>query len=405
MAHKPDTMPLGSIGKLECPACGQPMQELGTVPMRDFDGALFNRDGVYWHCLACGMSRVAYGLTDEDIAGFYTQECLYSVLSGVGVGGDTPEDRSRYAYYVGFMRSQALEAGTLADIGCSRGGFVRFLADAVPEIITVGVDCDAGSLKNLEDAGLDARVGDVFSLPLSKSEADVVSYFHVLEHLYDIDAALGEAARVLKPSGVLLIEVPDASRYFASDTSVGPMFWLALKEHVNHFSPAALAKTLARNGFVLTATDRSAQPMKGDTAYPSLIALATKTAADLGEDCETFDKGSEFAAGFAGDIGRMRHVAAEIAAGPPGPISFWGIGLEFFALYGYLAPLLSGREVRLFDSNPSKQGLTVDGRTVVGPSDAPVEGTLVCCSYMAAAQIVEAALALGWQREAIRCLQ
>jgi SAM-dependent methyltransferase len=231
-----------------------------------------------------------------------------------------------------------------------------------------------------------------------------VSYFHVLEHLYDIDRALAEAARVLKPGGALLVEVPDAPHYFTTETVVGPMFWLGLKEHVNHFSPAALASALARNGFRLNVVDRSAQPMKGGKAYPSLLALATKDATDSGKLGESFDRGEGFATGFASHTDKMQQIAAEIAACAPGPVAFWGIGLEFFALYGYLAPLLDGREMRFLDSNPFKQGLKVDGRPVADPSTAPIEGTLVCCSYMAAPQIVEQALALGWKHEAIRCL-
>ncbi|MDM7947750.1 MAG: class I SAM-dependent methyltransferase [Oceanibaculum nanhaiense] len=351
-------------------------------------------------CPACGMARVEIGLTDREIVAHYANESLYIALTGVGVGGDTPEDRARYAHYRAFMQTHGIDAGRLADIGCSRGGFLRYLAEAAPGIASIGVDCDARSLKSLGEAGLDARVGDVFALPFAAGEADMLSYFHVLEHLYDIDAALAEAARVLTPGGALLIEVPDAARYFAPDTSVGPMFWLGMKEHVNHFTPAALARALARNGFALAAIDRSNQPMKGGAAYPSLLALARKGAAESGG----VDKGGDFAAQFASDTGRMRQAAAEIAACPAGPLCFWGIGLEFFALYGYLAPLLDGRDIRLLDRNPAKQGLTVDGRPVADPSSVPAEGRLVCCSYMAAPQIVEQAMALGWKREAVRCL-
>ena len=404
MGTEPDIELPGTLDELRCPACSQPTLELGAVPMRDFDGALFNREGRYRYCQFCGMARVEYGLSDGEIAEYYAKESLYSVLSGVGVGGDTPEDTARYRYYLSFMRRHELAGGLFADIGCSRGGFVRFLADESPNIVSVGVDCDERSLSCLEAAGMDARAGDVFALPLADGEVDALSYFHVLEHLYDINAALAEAARVLKPGGALLAEVPDASRYFSSETNVGPMFWLALKEHLNHFSPAALVRVLVRNGFEVVAVDRTAQPMKGDTAYPSLLALAKKRVAGSGEDAKHFDLDGDFSAGFAHDTQRMRQFAEEVAALPAGPIAFWGMGLEFFALYGYLAPLLKGRQVRFMDSNPSKQILTVDGNPVMDPAAAPVEGELVCCSYMAAAQIIEQAVALGWDRRAIKSL-
>jgi len=382
-----------------CPACRQCMRLLGIVPMRDFDGVLFNREGDYLYCDSCGMVQVKTGLSDSEISSHYAETSLYFAMTGVGVGGDSLEDKERYANIWRFMVARGLTAGHLVDVGCSRGGFIRYLAETNPEMTLCGVDCDARSLKQLVDAGIDAQVGDVFALPLQR-EVDILSYFHVLEHIYDIDGVLAEATRVLKPQGSLLIEVPDAVRYFLPETYVGSMFWLSMKEHVNHFSPVAIGKILARNGYGIVAIDRSSQLMKGNKCYPSLLLHARRGA----ETLVPLEMSNDFVKQFSDETLKMRVTARMIAEFEQTPLVFWGIGLEFFSLYSYIAPLLQGKEIKLLDSNPAKQSLTVDGITVNDPSFVPAAGTLICCSYMAKHQILEQAISLGWKRESILCL-
>lgn len=387
---------------MSCPACGAALIPVGIVPAKDFDGSIFTFDGDFRHCPACGFVRVETGLSDREISRHYAEVSLYAALSGVGVGGDSAQDRARYAQYLAFMRANGVSAGSHADIGCSRGGFVRYLAAQAPAIASTGVDCDARSLAVLATDGYGALEGDAFALPFADGEKDVLSYFHVLEHLYDVDSALAEAARVLKPGGALIVEVPDVLGYFQPETYVGPMFWLAMKEHVNHFTPRALRHFLRRNGFATVDVLHSRQPMKGDKQYPSLLLCARKEAA-ADTDAAVAD-GPDFPAVFRCDTAIMQRYAREIAADPSEPLCFWGIGLEFFALYGYAAPLLAGRQVRLLDRNQTKLGLTVDGRPVEAPEAAAGEGRLICCSYMAGPEIREQAMALGWQAESILCL-
>lgn len=385
-----------------CPACNQnPLQMIGTVPFRDFDGSIFNCDGTFWYCDHCGMVRVLTGLTDSTIARHYATDSLYVSQSGVGVGGSSAEDIVRYQYCENFLKDNHLSLNCLADIGCSRGGFLRYLSNKEPAAKFIGVDCDAHSLQVLKSAGLDARTGDVFDLPLADKTVDTLTYFHVLEHIYDIDHLLAEANRVLKNDGALVIEVPDTERYFESETYVGPMFWLAMKEHVNHFCITSLAVTLARSGFQIQACSQSNQPMKGNKHYPSLLVYAKKKRAVAEPGIRREKKIKDFPLYFSQDTQRMLAIAEKIRVKiGSGSIAFWGIGLEFFALYGYLFPLFSD-SLSLIDSNSAKAGLTVDGNVVRPFSEINVDGTILVCSYMAASKIADQACSYGWSRESV----
>lgn len=391
---------------MTCPACSQDsLHSIGTVPFRDFDGSVFNCNGEFWHCNSCGMVRVITGLTDSEIADHYANDCLYVAQSGVGVGGNSQEDLARYKHYSSFIKKNEVSIGDITDVGCSRGGFLRYTASIEPSANVTGVDCDDRSLKTLRDAGFDARVGDVLDLPLPDCSTDTLTYFHVLEHVHNLDGLLAEANRVLRPNGQLVIEVPDTARYFDKSTYVGPMFWLGMKEHVNHFSLTALSATLSRSGFGIQACSRSNQPMKGDKHYPSLLVSAKKKASIPTVDLSPLAKNnSKFPEHFLRETQRMQEIADSIGADAgTKSLTFWGIGLEFFALYGYLAPLLAGG-ITLVDSNAAKQGLKVDGNTVYVPSSGNFDNFVYVCSYMVAEEIMENAALLGWPSNSIDSL-
>ncbi len=113
---------------MECPVCGTLMNTVCDLEQRDFDGSVFNFIGCVFTCEDCGMVRVKTGLTDKSIAEYYDTSCMYSCLSGVGEGGSSPEDMFRYRYYEKFMSDAGVLIGDIADIGCSRGGYLKYLA-------------------------------------------------------------------------------------------------------------------------------------------------------------------------------------------------------------------------------------------------------------------------------------
>ena len=79
---------------------------------------------------------------------------------------------------------------------------------------------------------MEFAVGDVYALDVPDASFDVVHAHQVLQHLTDPVAAVGEAARVLRPDGVLAVRDSDYAAFFWSPPSQALDRWLELYHQV-----------------------------------------------------------------------------------------------------------------------------------------------------------------------------
>jgi SAM-dependent methyltransferase len=95
--------------------------------------------------------------------------------------------------------------------------------------------------------GLDVRVGQLDELHFPANAFDVVTMWHVLEHLPQPRAVLQEVARILRPDGVLVLVCPIADSWEAEH--FGP-FWSGydVPRHLYTFSRETLGKLLLECG-------------------------------------------------------------------------------------------------------------------------------------------------------------
>ncbi|NWF69054.1 MAG: class I SAM-dependent methyltransferase [Chloroflexi bacterium] len=91
----------------------------------------------------------------------------------------------------------------LLDVGCGIGHYFQPLQQMVPGVRYFGVDYSYGMLSKHPDPA-HTSVGDAQTLPFASNTFDVVMANHMLYHVPDIDAALKEFRRVLKPEGILV---------------------------------------------------------------------------------------------------------------------------------------------------------------------------------------------------------
>ena len=102
------------------------------------------------------------------------------------------------------------KAELFVDLGTGTGRMLELFADRYGQ--GLGFDLSREMLAvaraNLERAGVahaQVRHGDIFSAPVESGSADLVCLHQVLHYLAEPDAAVREAARLLKPGGRLLI--------------------------------------------------------------------------------------------------------------------------------------------------------------------------------------------------------
>ena len=110
----------------------------------------------------------------------------------------------------------AADLRVVLEVGCSSGYFLTELANALPSSLVMGSDNVAGLLQRLAQRhpGLPLLQFDIVRAPLPDACVDAVIALNVLEHIEDDVTAVAQIRRILRPGGILYMEVPAGPMLF-----------------------------------------------------------------------------------------------------------------------------------------------------------------------------------------------
>lgn len=154
--------------------------------------------------------------------------------------------------------------GAVLDLGCGTGEFLGYLKQRGYK--TQGIEPSA-----LARAQAEQRHGLVVSASLEELAPspmfDVITLWHVLEHVYDVRHTLHELHRRAVPGALLVIAVPDRESWDAQHYRAD---WAAydVPRHLSHFRRQDLKRFLEESGFVLL----NMRPMWFDAPYVSMLS-------------------------------------------------------------------------------------------------------------------------------------
>jgi len=254
----------------ECPVCK------GS----DFTASLTCKDYTYSQvdfslvdCKSCGFKFTNPRPTASTIGNYYQSEDYVS-------HSDTQEGLVNKLYHlvrtytlqkklqlIFKLRGRVKKQGktTLLDIGCGTGAFLSTCVKAGFEGRGIEPDTNARAFAQ-NNYGL--QVDEEAALELfSAGQFDVISLWHVLEHVPDLDSRMKKIKHLLAERGHLIIAVPNCDSY---DANYYGKFWAAydVPRHLYHFTPATLAELAKRHQFKL----EQVLPMVFDSFYVSMLS-------------------------------------------------------------------------------------------------------------------------------------
>ena len=158
-----------------------------------------------------GAVGPTYGVADPDTvaAQYATPDRLRRRMSiwRPGPDGRTPRDVAR-DLVVGLAPRSVLE------VGCGTGELAEEIAAALPACAYLATDASESMVAATAARGLHAEVATIGSLPYPDASFDVVVAAWMLYHVPDLDAALAEVRRVLRPGGSF-VAVTNGDRHLA----------------------------------------------------------------------------------------------------------------------------------------------------------------------------------------------
>jgi 2-polyprenyl-3-methyl-5-hydroxy-6-metoxy-1,4-benzoquinol methylase len=349
-----------------CPVCGSLNRQL--IYTQNFsqisEGSLFNGYDVVT-CDRCGFGFADNIPSQEKFDRYYKEMSKYeNEHQGGQISPSTQDTYDSIAQQI--QPFLANEQARIVDIGCATGGLLAtFQKNGYRNIL--GIDPSPSCSRTAQKLyGIRVENRPVSEISEFESSFDLVILNSVLEHIRDLDSSLKALWSLLKPGGLIWIEVPDVTR-FAELTSVA--FQQFSMEHINFFSSKSLTNLMRKNGFEVEAIWQNTRQLEAiqDPALSTLFRRGEKASeiSSLSVDNDTRKallEYLEYSYQVDGDV--LKKIDEIVDGGQS--IIVWGVGTHTQRLLA--TSRLSKANIKAFiDSNPNYHGKSINNVPIYSP--------------------------------------
>lgn len=172
------------------------------------------------------------------------------------------------------QKASGLQMGKLLDVGAGTGAFAAAMRERGWQV--TGLEPDDTARNNAKaNHGLDLQQPEqLFAIPAASF--DVITMWHVLEHVHELHRYLDTYNKILTATGTLVIAVPN---YSSHDGTVYQQNWAAydVPRHLYHFSPQSMQQLAGMHGFTIT----QYKPMWFDSFYVCMLSEQHKSGGNI----------------------------------------------------------------------------------------------------------------------------
>ena len=226
------------LREVVCPVCGNPESKT-LFSVKDWTFLCSDSTFSVKKCARCGCGYLSPRPSENDISKYYPPEFYWSWEGADGsIDWKDIVERRRNQIEAKAVWLEDLTKGRLLDVGSQKGEFIWYMKMRGWEV--EGVEMDS-SVPN--PASMPIRYGDFLSMDYELESYDVITFWAVLEHVYNPARFIEKAVKLLKPGGRLIVLVTNLhsiqSRVLCQDD---------YPRHLTVFTKSALSTLFKKNG-------------------------------------------------------------------------------------------------------------------------------------------------------------
>lgn len=251
-----------------CPICDK---EKFKKYMGCIDNTVSNKKFEIVGCEFCNFKFTNPRPSEKEIGIYYKSEKyishsntnkgliakLYQIIRKKTLGGK-----------IELMNKLKWSKGSILDVGCGTGMFLEVCKNN--GWVTDGIEPDQDA-RSLAEGRLKKRIEPNILESFKKKTFDIITMWHVLEHIHKLNETIQWMNNRLNSDGYLIVAVPN---YESKDAQIYQENWAAydLPRHLYHFSQGSITELMKKNNFELV----EKKPLYFDSFYVSMLSTKYK---------------------------------------------------------------------------------------------------------------------------------